>query len=358
MLEARAALHRLTPYHPPIYGRRGLRLDFNESTAGCSPRVLRRLRQLDATVLAQYPEREPVEGEVARFLGLAADQVLLTNGVGEAIHLLCETYLGPETEALIAVPTFGMYCVYAAASGARVETVLAEDGFRFPAERLLERINERTRLIAIANPNSPTGAVATRSDLRRIIAAAPDAAVLLDEAYFEFYGQTLLDQVGHSPNLFVARTFSKAYGLAGLRIGLLAGDAQQMAVVRRTTSPYNVNAAALACVMEALSDQDYVTAYVEQVSQNRADLEQHLRELGLEYWPSQANFVLARVGERHREFVGRMREHGVLVRDRSADPGCAGCVRITVGTKRDMVLLTAALRELAPRLTRRAETSA
>jgi histidinol-phosphate aminotransferase len=199
--------------------------------------------------------------------------------------------------------------------------------------------------------------VASQSDLLRIAAAAPDAAVLVDEAYFEFYGATLVGQLGRSPNLFVARTFSKAYGLAGMRIGVLAGDAVQMAVVRRTTSPYNVNAVALACVMEALSDQDHVTSYVEQVRQNRAELQETLRELGLEYWPSQANFVLVRVGAQHREFVARMRERGILVRDRSTDPGCPGCVRITVGTKREMEPLTAALRDLVPKGTRRVETN-
>lgn len=358
MLEARAELLRLTPYHPPLSGRRGLRLDFNESTAGCSPRVLERLRRLDGVTLAQYPEREPVEAEVARFLGLGADRVLLTNGVDEAIHLLCHTYLDRAAEALIVEPTFGMYRVYAEASGAQVQAVVAGDGFRFPAERLLERISDRTRLVAIANPNNPTGTVASRRDLLRIVAAAPDAAVLVDEAYFEFYGETLLDQVGCSPNLFVARTLSKAYGLAGLRIGVLTGDAGQMAVVRRITSPYNVNAAALACVTEALSDQDYVTSCVAQVRQNRAELEEYLRELGLEYWPSQANFVLFRVGAQHREFVARMREQGILVRDRSSDPGCAGCVRITVGTRQDMTLLIAALRRPSPWLSQRAETSA
>src|SRR5882762_5254574 len=119
MLEARGALKNLRVYHPPLAGRQGLRLDFNESTVGCSPRVLARLRSLDAELLARYPEREPLEAEVARFLELEPAQVLLTNGVDEAIHLLCSTYLEAGDEAIIVVPTFAMYSIFAGIEGAR-----------------------------------------------------------------------------------------------------------------------------------------------------------------------------------------------------------------------------------------------
>ena len=117
MLEARTAVKNLHAYRPPLADRQGLRLDFNESTIGCSPRVLSRLRSLDAETLARYPEREPVEREVADFLGLDPPQVLLTNGVDEAIHLLCSTYLDPGDEAIIVVPTFAMYAIFVQAEG-------------------------------------------------------------------------------------------------------------------------------------------------------------------------------------------------------------------------------------------------
>src|SRR6202453_3701949 len=134
MLEARAAVKSLRTYRPPLAGRQGLRLDFNESTIGCSPRVLARLRSLDSETLARYPEREPVEAEVAGFLGLDASQVLLTNGVDEAIHLLCSTYVDPGDEAIIVVPTFAMYAICARAEGANPIQVFAGDNFAFPFE--------------------------------------------------------------------------------------------------------------------------------------------------------------------------------------------------------------------------------
>src|SRR5258708_1474656 len=140
MLSAREAVRTLPTYHPPLGGREGLRLDFNENTIGCSSRVLERLRQFDPEQLARYPERAPVEKAVADFLGGAAGEILLTNGVDEAIHLLCETYLEPADEALIVVPTFSMYKIYAAATGAQAVEIPAGKDFRFPTEAVLARI--------------------------------------------------------------------------------------------------------------------------------------------------------------------------------------------------------------------------
>src|SRR6266850_8001880 len=151
MLSPREAVRALPSYHPPLGGREGLRLDFNENTVGCSPGVLARLRELNPEQLARYPEREPVEKAVAEFLDVAPPEILLTNGVDEAIHLLCETYLEPGDEALIVVPTYSMYKIYAAATGGRVIEVPAGRDFRFPTEDILSRITAKTRLIAIAN---------------------------------------------------------------------------------------------------------------------------------------------------------------------------------------------------------------
>ena len=344
-LEPSAAVRRMKEYHPPLGDRSGLRLDFNENTFACSPRVLEALGRISRGDLTRYPERAPVERRVAEHLGLAPDQVLLTNGVDEAIHVLCQTYLDTGTEMLLPVPTYSMYEVYASGTPARAIAVLADRGFRFPLSAMLAAITPATRLIAIANPNSPTGQAIRRDDLLTVIEAAPHAAVLIDEAYFHFFGKTALDLVGRAPNVIVARTFSKAYGLAGLRVGVLCASPAQMQWMRRAISPYSVNSVALACLTAALEDEDYIRWYTAEVLTSRAALEQALQRVGMPYWPSQANFVLARIGALHREFVFAMRTRGVLVRDRSSDPGCDGCVRITVGTQEQMQWGLRALRE-------------
>ena len=344
MLSPRKAVRTLPSYHPPLAGRAGLRLDFNENSAGCSPRVLERLRLLGPEDLARYPERGPVEAVVARFLNVLPSEVLLTNGVDEAIHLLCQTYLEPGDEAIIVVPTYSMYRIYMMAAGAKVVSIPAGEDFGFPAEDIRNRITERTRLIAIANPNNPTGTVATEEELLRIAREAPNAALLVDEAYFEFYGRSLLAKRNGLQNLFVARTFSKAYGLAGLRIGVLIGAQDQMRSVARVGSPYNVNAVALACLPEALADQEYIQQYVKEVCEARARLERTLKAANIPFWPSHGNFILARLGS--PDFVGHMRRRGILVRDRSSDHGCEGCVRITLGPREHSDRLITALQEL------------
>jgi histidinol-phosphate aminotransferase len=201
---------------------------------------------------------------------------------------------------------------------------------------MLKAIHARTRLIAIANPNSPTGATVARDAVLAVAERAPQAIVLVDEAYYHFFGETVLELIGKVPNLVVARTFSKAYGLAGLRLGALIAAAETMQWLRRVISPYSVNQLALACLPAALEDRAYLEWYVAEVKAARTELAQVLTELGLEHWPSEANFILTRIGAGHEAFVKAMRVRGILTRDRSADPGCDGLVRITVGTREQM----------------------
>jgi histidinol-phosphate aminotransferase len=341
----RARVQGMKEYHPPLGSRDALRLDFNENTLACSPRVREVLGRISAGSLTRYPEREPVVAIVAAHLGRAAEQVALTNGVDEAIHVLFEAFLEEGDELLLPVPTYTMYEIYASATDARIVAVQAADDLQFPFERLLAAITPRTKIVAIANPNSPSGSAATRAQLIEIARRAPQAVVLVDEAYFHFHGETLMDLIGIVPNLIVARTFSKAYGLAGLRLGLLAGPVELMRWVRRVLSPYSVNSLALACLSPALEDTSYLDWYVREVLAARAEFEAALDVAGVRRWPSRANFVLVEIGARHAEFARLMRAAGVLVRDRSSDPGCDGRVRITVGTREQMQKAAVALNE-------------
>ena len=330
-------------YHPPLGNRSALRLDFNENTLGCSPAVIKAIQSLTAEQLTRYPERGPVEALAAQHLGLAPEQVILTNGVDEAIHILCQAFLEAGDELLLPVPTYTMYEIYASSTDAQVVRIQADADFAFPFERLLAAITPRTKLIAIANPNSPTGSVCTRAQILQIVQFAPQAVVLVDEAYFHFYGETVMDLVGKIPNLIVARTFSKAYGLAGLRIGLFAGSESLLHWTRCVLSPYSVNSVALAALTAALQDQAYLDWYVSEIKGARSQFLDDLRRIGLQFWPTEANFVLVKVGAAHREFCAEMRGQGILVRDRSADPGCDGLVRITIGTREQMRQATVAI---------------
>ncbi len=341
----RRAVLEMPEYHPPLAGREALRLDFNENTLSPSPKVMERVHAMTAEGLTKYPEREPVERIVAAHFGLQTEQVLLTNGVDEAIHLMCVAFLEEGDEALIATPTFFMYDVSINLMTRGLVKVQADASLEFPFERFMAAITERTKLIIVASPNNPTGAVVSREHLLAIAAAAPQAVMMVDEAYYHFHGESTMQDLSYVPNLIVARTFSKAYGLANLRIGMLVGNPELLKYVRKVCSPYNVNGVALDCLPVALADEAYLAWYAEQVRVGRERMMAGLTTLGVPFFPSHANFVLMKIGPKHGKLVNAMRKHGVLLRDRSSDPGCDGFVRITIGVEEHVTKGLAALKE-------------
>jgi histidinol-phosphate aminotransferase len=272
--------------------------------------------------------------------------MILTNGVDEAIHLMTCAFLDEGDEALICTPTFFMYDVSVAMMTSGLVKVQTDDSLEFPFERFLSAITPRTKLIIVASPNNPTGATVSREHLLAIAAAAPQAVLMVDEAYFHFFGDTVLPDIASYPNLIVARTFSKAYGLASLRIGALLGNTRLIGFLRKVSSPYNVNGVALTVLPEALADTEYLNWYITQVHEGRERVFAALREFGVRTWPSAANFVLMDIGARHKELCARMRERGVLLRDRSSDPGCEGYVRFTVGVEEHVTRGIEALRDV------------
>ena len=343
MLKARQCVIEMREYaSPSMDAALELRLDLNENTSGCSPRVLARLRELDAKKLALYPPREPGEKLVAEFLGIRSSETLLTNGADEGIDQMCRAYLDPDDEMVFVTPAFSMYQIFCQAAGGKPVAVPAGPEFSFPRDGLLAAITPRTRMIVLTNPNNPTGTAAERADLLRVIEAAPDAAVLVDEAYFDFHGKTMMDLIGKVPNLFIARTFSKAYGLAGVRIGVLAGPAEQISVVRRMLPPYNMNVYAVEALAAALADQETVQNYVDQTRRELDRLRRELTALHIKSWPSETNFVLADFGPQRDAVLAAMSGNGVALRTR---PDLPGCIRITIGTPIEMDRVIAVLRQ-------------
>jgi histidinol-phosphate aminotransferase len=333
-LRPRDAVLKMAPYSPPTGGRADkLRLDFNENTVGCSPRVLAALREcLTASGLTIYPEYGDAKKELAAFFGVAPEALLFTNGTDEAIQVLVNTYVDDGDDVLLLRPSYAMYRFYAEVAGAAIRELDYRAGdLAFPLDGLLAAIRLGTRAIIIANPNNPTGCAIDLPAIERILETAPGAAVLIDEAYFEFYGVTALPIIERYPNLFVSRTFSKVYGMAAMRMGCLFSRPANIAYLHKAQSPYSVNALAVMAAREAIRDPGYIENYVAEVHAARGLLRAGLDELKIPYFPSHANFVLMRVGPRAIEVRDRLREKGVLVRDRSYE--IDGCVRVTVGSR-------------------------
>src|SRR5580693_2529780 len=220
----RAAVLKMAPYTPPTGNRAGnLRLDFNENTVGCSPRVIEFLKQqLSAESLSIYPDYAAVRPALAEFFRVDPTQLLLTNGTDEAIQVLINTYIDDGDEVLLLHPSYAMYRFYAEVAGATVREIpYRAEKLAFPLEEALDAIRPTTRAVLIANPNNPTGTGTSRAGIERILEKASGAAVLIDEAYYEFSGVTALPLLNDYPNLFVSRTFSKVYGMAAMRLGCL-----------------------------------------------------------------------------------------------------------------------------------------
>ena len=337
----------MRPYRPPLEGRRrGLRLDFNENTVGPPAGVLEALAGLDADDVAMYPEYAPARARLARLFGVSPREAVLTAGTDDAIHLAVDTFANPGDEVLVVEPTYAMYRFYAERAGARVRAVRYTRNLRFPLTRVLAALKRRPRILFLATPNNPTGTMIAPGELRAVLHAAGSTVVFVDEAYGEFSGTSTLGWSRRHPNLIVTRTFSKARGLAGLRLGSLFANTRLAAALGHAHSPYSVSTAALAAAVAAAGNQGATDRYVAEVIRARAFLEAGLDRLGIRRFPSGGNFVLVDVGSHATALVAGLARRGILVRDRRSDFGHAGYVRITVGTAPQTRRLVSALEAL------------
>jgi histidinol-phosphate aminotransferase len=335
-------------YERVITPASGLRLHLNENTAGCSPRVLAALRALSREQAAFYPDYQAAIDTCAARLGVAPNEVLLTNGLDEGILASAVRAARDRTVAIVVMPAFDMYAACADAAGLRVVEVPMGADFAFPLLEVLHAINDRTRIIFLTTPNNPTGQSIEDRAVFEIAAAAPCGIVFVDEAYADFAGETLVGapEARRFPNIVVGRTFAKAYGLAALRVGALVGNADTLEPFRRIVPPYSLNVCAAVALCAALDDTDYYNWYLAQVRSSKEALYGCLDRLGVRYWKSAANFVLADFGQDVRRVVDGLATRQVFVRDRSLDPACPGCVRITAGVLEHTRICISALEEV------------
>ena len=355
MIQPRKAVQRLTKYRPPQEGRSGkMRLDFNENTVGCPPQVVRALRRaLNAEMLTCYPEYDEARQTLARYFGVSREEFVLANGTDDAIKMVCDSFVDPGDVQLVPAPTFPVYEFFNNVAGGKTVRVRYDENFHLPADQVLAALKKRVRWVALANPNNPTGTVIAKPDLKAIFEAVPGTLFLVDEAYYDFYGETVLPWIRKYPNLIVTRTFSKAFGLAALRVGCMFANPEIIEALHRAQNPFAVNSLGLVSALTAIQYDDYVRKYAEGIKARRAKFCKWLEARGLPYVPSRSNFVLTRVGERAPEIARRLRAKGILVRDWSYDPHLKGYLRFTIGSPTQTRRLTEELRRLEHLMDRR-----
>lgn len=318
-------------YAPPESGLLiDLALDANEGPGGCID-LAALISRLGPDVARTYPRAGDLEQALSTRWDIEASRVVVTAGGDEAIDRACRAFLALGRELILPTPTFEMIARYATLAGATIRTTPWPGGGRdsYPIDAVLDQVNERTAMIAVVSPNNPTGAAASSSDLKRLAAAAPRAILLVDLAYAEFADEDLTAAAMQIPNAIVIRTFSKAFGLAGLRIGYAMGSALHMAALRAAGSPYPVSGLSLAAAAEATRRASAVLpAIVARVRDERTALIKLLGSLGANALASQGNFVLAEFVD--AEWVWRsLGSLGIGVRRFKPGAGLDRSLRIT-----------------------------
>jgi histidinol-phosphate aminotransferase len=327
----------------------GLRLHLNENTGGCSDKVVEAVRAFDGPALATYPDFRDAILETAAFLGVDPDRIVLTNGLDEGILLASIAYLGHRTpealvelgapltttsgtaEVLVAQPAFEPYLHGAQSLGARIVSVPAGQDFAFPLDGMLRAITANTRLVYVNNPNNPSGRPIPKDAIHRIAREAGHALVFVDEAYHDFLGENFLEEAAGYPNVLIGRTFSKAFGLAGMRVGVMIASPEVLAPIRRCMPLFNLNVVAVAALRAAIADPSFREWYLGQANESKQIVYAACDRAGLTYWKSAANFVLIDGGTRARAIIDGMIAKGVFVRDRTKDPATPTCFRLTTG---------------------------
>ncbi len=337
-MKVRDAVARMGTYDPPLEarGKEGtLLLDFNESTLPPSPEVIAAVvRVAREGKLNAYPAYAAMMERLSGYAGLPPKQVILTNGSDQALDITIRAVLDRGDEMVFARPGFAMIPQIADVQGAATVYVDYRPDMSFPCEEILAAVTPRTRLIALIDPNNPTGTAIAPGQIEAILKAHPQVPLLVDEAYFEFTGQTAVPLLAHHGNLAITRTFSKAFALAGLRLGYVLSSGEFIANLYKVRGPYDINLLAITAAEAALDHPGPWRGYVEEVMERAKPMvERFFDEHGVTYFKGAANFMLVRPDDRDAA-CAFLRRNAILVRPQG--PPIGDTFRLSVGTVEDM----------------------
>jgi histidinol-phosphate aminotransferase len=316
-------------YNPKVKGK--LRMDTSTNPLGCNPAASRAIAECASMDLDQYPSTysDGLREELARFYGLARDNFIVGNGSDEMLDILFKTFMEPGETVITAYPAYSLHGFFVKINGGKVTQIDLDENFQLDVEGIN---SAKGKMVIICTPNNPTSNLFRKEDVKAVIEGC-DRPVIVDEAYGEFAGESFMPLVDKYENLIVTRTFSKAYGLAGMRIGYMAANLEMANVLQTVKIPYSLNRVSEHVAISALRDQTFVRNSVETVNNERKHLAQGLSALGFHVFPSEANFILFRSPKDSAALVSRMADKGVLIRDFGKLRRLENCVRTTIGTR-------------------------
>ncbi|MBN1155269.1 histidinol-phosphate transaminase [candidate division KSB1 bacterium] len=332
MIKPKKTLAQVTPYQLPEQSRMDkIRLDLNENTWGCSPRVLQRIRDLSLEEIATYPEYNLFIDKLASYYGLQEENIILSNGADDSIRTVFDTYLEQNNEVILPVPTYSMFDFFAKIRGAKLVEILYNDDFSFPVQKVLNHITESTKIIVIVSPANPLGTAISRQDLEVVLNEAGDALVLLDETYHHFMNETYSDLIQRYENLVIIQTFSKIYALAGLRLGITLAQDKVINDLNKINLPFAANVAAVKAAEVAIDDTDYLKEMIKAVDREKQYYHEQLKRLGYAPHESATNFIIVNFEEDSQVIYDRLRQKGILVKNLNNYPMLKGFLRISIG---------------------------
>ena len=322
-------------------GSEGVFLDANENPFGS-------ITQADYN---RYPDpyQSALKSEIAKIKGCLPTQIFLGNGSDEAIDLLFRAFCNPGKDNVILLPpTYGMYGVSASINNVEIRNVALTPDFQLQPEKILAAADSQTKILYICSPNNPSGNAVKREEIHYLLENFP-GIVVVDEAYIDFSSEpSLIHELDQYPNLLVMQTFSKAWGLASLRLGMAFASPELIAILNQIKPPYNISGLTQETVLAALPNKGKVEELIQKIKEERTFLKQELEKLPdvLKIHPSDANFLLVQVPDANRFYEGLIEEK-VIVRNRSTVLHCEGCLRITVGTRDETLALLQAFKKIA-----------
>lgn len=346
-ISPRSALNNVEAFPDSIVDRNScIRLDFNENTAGLQGL---RFELPDIAKLSTYPHYGPLLTRLAEMFGVETDQIMISTGSDEAFPAICSTFIEPGKDvAVIAAPTFSVIRQSLVLADARLDEVPVLPSLEFDVVALEQAISRRPKLVILPVPDNPTGALLAPQEILRWTEEFPDIVFVIDEAYYEYAGITVLEMVNRRSNLLVMRTFSKAWGLAALRVGVTVGPSGLIALLKKTRLPFPVSALSAELVLQATYLQKDVHNAAAETMKRKASIVAALRSRRFDLVEGGGNFYLLRMGTRAAAFCSHLRERRILVRNISrgqqAEENCLyGCVRVAVGTENENALLLQAI---------------
>ncbi len=327
-----------------------LRLDLNENPEGLPEIFVERVKsEITPQLLAQYPETAPFERSLAAFLGIEGDNICLTNGSAEGIRHIIEAYTSVDGEIVGVTPSYAMYQVYAEMYGRRFRAVKYNRDLTISIDYIIEAIHPDTQMLILLNPNNPIGNVYTNEEFSRILKAALDNKVtlLVDEAYMYFYNNTFIGACLEHDNVFVVRTFSKLFSLAGLRLGYVIGKPEGIRVIRHLCTPHNTNAIALLFAQRIMEDKVLLDTMIAEQLEGKAFLVEELKLRGYEIFAKEGNFIFVKTKCLDAdEIVSRMHDKKILIKAYENIGDFGKCLRVSTGAKKYMQKFIDALIEI------------